>query len=235
MLAYLPGTHAPAGATVLTEEGAHNQGKALVLGWHEGRLSLWPPMGRETPVAVDFLQGALGYRISQGRVKHERLVKAMGRLPNNSLIVDATAGLGRDSALLAAAGFEVLMLEANPVLQQLLSDGLLRLQGQLPLRLITGRAEDILPQLAPQVVYLDPMFPERRKSAAVKKELAWLQYIAPIPSHGEEANLLNIARRAATHKVVVKRPANAPFLGAETPNSQLPGKAVRFDVYLPIS
>lgn len=234
MLAYLPDTQAPKGATVLTEQEAQAQGKALVLGWHQERLSLWPPMGRETPIAVDFLQGALGYRLSQGRAKHERLVKAMGRLPDNSLIVDATAGLGRDSALLAAAGFEVVMLEVNPALQQLLEDGLARLQGRLSLRLEKGRAEDILPQLTPQVVYLDPMFPERKKSAAVKKELAWLQHIAPISSPEAEANLLTVARHAATHKVVVKRPAHAPFLGDEAPSSQLGGKAVRFDVYLPL-
>lgn len=235
MLAYLPDTQAPANALVLTEQEAHAQGKALVLGWYQGRLSLWPPLGRETPIAVDFLQGALGYRLSQGRAKHERLVKAMGRLPDDSLIVDATAGLGRDSALLAAAGFEVVMLEANPTIQLLLEDGLTRLQGQLPLALKKGRAEDILPDLSPQVVYLDPMFPERKKSAAIKKELAWLQHIAPISSPAEEAHLLAIARRAATHKVVVKRPVHAPFLGEQTPSSQLSGKAVRFDVYLPIS
>lgn len=233
MLAYLSDVQAPAGATVLTEEQAHAEGFALVLGWHEGRLSLWPPLGREAPVAVDFQQGALGYRLSQGRAQHERLVKAIGRLPKESVVVDATAGLGRDSALLAAAGFEVLMLEANPALQLLLEDGLQRLHGQLPLQLQKGKAEDLLPQLSPQAIYLDPMFPERKKSAAVKKELAWLQHIAPIASFEEERQLLAVARRAATHKVVVKRPSKAPYLGGETPNSQLSGKAVRFDIYLP--
>lgn len=235
MIAYLPDIHAPQGVLVLSENEAHAQGCALVVGMHQGQLSIWPPLGRETPISVDFQQGALGYRLSQGRAKHERLVKAMGRLPENSLIVDATAGLGRDSALLAAAGFDVLMLEVNPVLQQLLEDGLLRLQGQLPLSLQKGAAEVLLPQLKPQAIYLDPMFPERKKSAAIKKELAWLQHIAPIGTSEEEADLLAIARRSATHKVVVKRPQNAPFLGEEPPSSQLSGKAVRFDVYLPLT
>lgn len=235
MLAYLPDVEAPVGAAVLSEEQAHAEGYALVLGWYEGRLSLWPPLGREAPVAVDFRQGALGYRLSQGRAQHERLVKAIGRLPKESLVVDATAGLGRDSALLAAAGFQVLMLEENPALQLLLEDGLQRLQGQLPLQLQKGRAEDLLLQLSPQAIYLDPMFPERKKSAAVKKELAWLQHIAPIATFEEEVKLLTLARQVATHKVVVKRPSKAPYLGDEAPNSQLSGKAVRFDIYLPFS
>ena len=40
--------------------------------------------------------------------------------------VDATAGLGEDSLLLAAAGFEVTLCEADPVIAVLLEDALTR-------------------------------------------------------------------------------------------------------------
>lgn len=234
MIAYLPDAPAPEGAPRLTEKAAHAQGYPLVLGWHEGRLGLWPPLGKATPLFVDFQQGALGYRLQRGRAQHERLVKALGRLPEQSVVVDATAGLGRDSALLAAAGYQVLMIEEQAPLQLLLEDALAHCPSTLSLRLLKGTAQQWLPTLTPQVVYLDPMFPERRKSAAVKKELAWLQHIAPIPAVEEEQELLTLARQVATHKVVVKRPAKAPYLAQETPSSQLNGKAVRFDVYLPL-
>lgn len=238
-LATLPDAPAMPGIPVYTEAEAQQQGIALVLGYQQGKLSLWAPSGNETPLYVDFLAGPLGYRLASGRARHERLVRALGKLPANSRVVDATAGLGRDSAILAAAGYDVTLIEAEPTLQLLLEDGLQRLGNEantLHLALLSGRAEQVLPALPfqPEVVYLDPMFPERRKSAAIKKELAWLQQLVPIASDEEEAQLLALARQVATHKVVVKRPRKAPFLGGVPPSSQLSGKAVRFDVYLPL-
>jgi len=240
VLATLPQAPTVAGALVCSEEQARALGIPLLLGHHQGKLSLWPPMGNESPMAVDFLAGPMGYRLAEGRVRHERLVRALGKLPANSRVVDATAGLGRDSAILAAAGFAVTMIEAEPVLQLMLADGLERLaetNNEYSLVLLPGKAEDLLPTLPfqPEVVYLDPMFPERRKSAAIKKELAWLQQLAAIASEQEEAELLTLARQTASHKVVVKRPQKAPYLAAVPPSSQLSGKTVRFDVYLPLA
>lgn len=240
VLATLPHGPSVPGVPVCSEEEAHALGIPLLLGHREGKLSLWPPMGDANPLAVDFLAGPMGYRLAAGRARHERLVRALGKLPLNSRVVDATAGLGRDSAILAAAGFAVTMIEAQPALQLLLADGLERLAhvaDEYTLALLPGRAEDLLPTLPfqPEVVYLDLMFPERRKSAAIKKELAWLQHLAPIASEEEESRLLTMARQTASHKVVVKRPQKAPYLAAVPPSSQLGGKTVRFDIYLPLA
>ncbi|HLR17647.1 MAG TPA: class I SAM-dependent methyltransferase [Alcanivoracaceae bacterium] len=239
VVATLPNAPVVPGAVVCSEEEALAQGISLVLGYHEERLSLWAPGGNETPLFVDFFAGPLGYRLAAGRAQHERLVRALGKLPPHSRVVDATAGLGRDSAILAAAGLQVTMIEAQPVVQLLLADGLQRLQAathEFALTLLKGNAEEVLQTLTfqPEVVYLDPMFPERRKSAAIKKDLAWLQHLAPIASAEEESALLAIARATASHKVIVKRPRKAPYLGGMAPSSQLNGKAVRFDVYLPL-
>jgi 16S rRNA (guanine1516-N2)-methyltransferase len=73
------------------------------------------------------------------------------------------------------------------------------------------------------------MFPPRRKSAKVKKELQLLQLLA----HGEDCGLLEAAL-AAARKVVVKRPVKAAPLSALAPDYSLAGKTVRFDVYLPV-
>ena len=86
---------------------------------------------------------------------------------------------------------------------------------------------------APDVVYLDPMFPERRKSAAVKKKFQLIHHLEA-PCQDEDA-LLAAAISAAPRKVVVKRPAKGPNLAGVKPSHSLAGKAVRYDVILPAS
>jgi 16S rRNA (guanine1516-N2)-methyltransferase len=233
-LVALPGSPDTGVPRVADEAAARHGGADLVLGPVEGRLSLWRPDGQETPVCVDFNQGALGYRLAAERVRHERLVRAAGKCSDNGLLVDATAGLGRDAALLAQAGWQVSMLERQPVLQALLADGLARspeMAGQMSLE--TADSVDWLrahPRSA-EVVYLDPMFPEREKSAAIRKELLWLQWLCGLDAAESEQALLDAALAAARRRVVVKRPLRAPDLAGRKPASSLTGKTVRFDIY----
>ncbi|MCP4343527.1 MAG: class I SAM-dependent methyltransferase [Desulfobulbaceae bacterium] len=174
-------------------------------------------------------------------------------------VIDATGGLGRDSFLLAAAGHQVRIFERQPVVAALLADGLERAAAHPETAEISQRiqlkAEDAVLALEAMqttgigeageageadktgenrekvdVVYLDPMFPERRKSALVKKELQMLQLLAQPDSVPEK--LLTAALQVATHRVVVKRPVKAPFLADCSPSHSLSGKTVRFDVYL---
>ncbi len=130
-------------------------------------------------------------------------------------MLDLTAGLGRDAALMAAAGFPVTLMERQPVLHALLTDGLARAAGtDLAARLTllpAGEAtQAALPTGPWHAVYLDPMFPTRAKSAAVKQDLQWLQTLCAYPDAEEEAALLALARARNTHRVVVKRPRKAP-------------------------
>ena len=76
------------------------------------------------------------------------------------------------------------------------------------------------------VVYLDPMFPARRKSARVKKEMWLLQHVLDTPAP-------QLALAKSRRRVVVKRPVKAPPLEGRSPAFAIPGKTVRFDVYLP--
>lgn len=155
------------------------------------------------------------------------------------LLIDATAGLGRDGFLFAAHGFRVQMIEANPVVAALLADGLER-ASRLPhlaaitdrIRLVVGNSVDILATLQeqPAVIYLDPMFPLRTKSAKVKQDLRLLQLLDQHDRAPE--SLLAEALRTGAKKVVVKRPLKGPFLADQPPAYTLKGKAVRFDVYL---
>jgi 16S rRNA (guanine1516-N2)-methyltransferase len=195
------------------------------------------------PVRVDFTAGALEYRRQQpGR---ELLLKAVaGKKNHRPALIDATGGLGRDSFLLAAAGCQVQIIEQEPVLVALLTDALQRalqhpqttaIAARMRLRL--GNAVVHLQEMSRQqqrieVIYLDPMFPERRKSALVKKEAQILQLLAN-PSSPEADKELLTAAMTVGQRIVVKRPSKAPFLGELRPSYSLPGKTVRFDVYLP--
>jgi 16S rRNA (guanine1516-N2)-methyltransferase len=83
------------------------------------------------------------------------------------------------------------------------------------------------------VVYLDPMFPATQKSALVKKEMRLFQQLLHGPVDAAlDARLLRAARQAARLRVVVKRPARAQPLADTAPDYTLPGKAIRFDVYI---
>ena len=82
---------------------------------------------------------------------------------------------------------------------------------------------------APQVIYLDPMFPHRDKSAQVKKEM---RLFRPLAGDDDDAPaLLDAALALATHRVVVKRPRKAPAIAGKPPSYTLEGKSSRFDIY----
>jgi 16S rRNA (guanine1516-N2)-methyltransferase len=235
---------------------ARESGLAFVLDRVDGALAICPTNSHANPLKVDFVSGRLGYRLAQGRARQETLVRAVlgNHKPEATRVLDATAGLGRDAALLAAAGCAVTMLEREPLLFVLLDDGLRRMEDQsVRDRLSLVRADachflsgDSLSgndlsenkhlensRTMFEVIYLDPMFGETSK-AQVKKDLAWLKLLLGSVSATEEAELLQLARSRVTRRVVVKRGAKAPTLGAVEPTASVHGKAIRFDIYTPL-
>lgn len=180
-------------------------------------------------------------RLRADRLGRELLVRAARtRGVATPTAVDATAGLGEDSLLLAAAGFTVTMFEKDPVIAALLRDALdraandSRLAGAVArMTLVEGDSVAGLRKLgfSPDVVFLDPMFPERTKSAAVKKKFQLLHHLER-PCEDEEG-LLAAALSARPRKVVIKRPPKGPWLAGAKPSHSLTGKAVRYDVIVP--
>lgn len=160
------------------------------------------------------------------------------------IVIDATAGLGQDSFLLAAAGFTVHMYEQDPIIAALLQDSLERAKQNKTLAPIASRMylheEDSVAALQkleadtfcrkPDVIYLDPMFPERTKSAAVKKKFQLLHHLEH-PCENEE-ELLSTAMNIRPRKIVVKRMAKGPFLAGKKPSYSIKGKSIRYDCYV---
>lgn len=157
--------------------------------------------------------------------------------------IDATAGMGEDSLLLAAVGFEVDLYERDPVICELLRDALRRASEHPKLEPAAARmhlhgedSTEALRALAeeatrPDVVFLDPMFPARQKSALVKKKFQLMHQLeAPA---ADEGALLEAALAACPRKIVVKRPSKGPFLAGRKPSYSIGGKAVRYDVIVP--
>lgn len=191
-------------------------------------------------VYVDFLEGVLAHRKKFGGGKNQLIARAVGIKSKQKLsVLDVTAGLGRDAFVLATLGCNVLMCERSPVIYALLKDGLERAEKevwfqQLNLKLIHADAADYLSTITdenrPDVIYIDPMFPEKNKSALVKKEMRVLREVVGDDVDAEK--LLSLALVTAKKRVIVKRARLAPLLSDKKPDVVYEGKSSRFDVYL---
>ncbi|MBQ1783280.1 MAG: class I SAM-dependent methyltransferase [Gammaproteobacteria bacterium] len=199
-------------------------------------------VGHEGQLRLDFVGGKLGYRRLHGG--SEAIVRAVGLKPSQPLsVIDATAGLGRDAFILAAHGARVTLVERHPALAALLADALQRALMDEATTAIASRMQlhygAALATLTgwlgepPAVVYLDPMFPHRRKSALVKQEMQWLQQL--VGADDDADALLLPARQLACQRVVVKRPEQAPPLAGVKPSGAVASRGHRFDIYAPVS
>ncbi len=199
-------------------------------------------LGPQAPgaVRVDFVEGAVAHRRLFGGGTGQMIAKAVGVQPGvRPQVLDATAGLGRDAFVLASLGCSMTLIERQPLIAALLEDGLARARQSAEvapiaaqMRLLQGNAIELLSAWtdeAPQVIYLDPMFPHRDKSALVKKEMRLFR-----PLVGDDLDapaLLAAALALASHRVVVKRPRKAPGIEGAKPSYVLEGKSRRDDIY----
>lgn len=180
-------------------------------------------------------------RLRPDRLSKELLVRAARvRGVEKPVAVDATAGLGEDSLLLAAAGFSVVLYERDAVIAALLEDALARALDDSRLAdvasrmtLVKGDSARLLAgmDISPDVVFLDPMFPERRRKAATNKKLQLFHRLERPCDN--ETELLQAAMATYPRKVVVKRPLKGPYLAGVKPSSSLMGKVVRYDIVVP--
>lgn len=180
-------------------------------------------------------------RLKQSNLQNEMQVKAarIKGQPMPQKIIDATAGFGEDSLILAAAGFDVDLYEFDDIIALLLEDGLDRAKNIPELAPIVARmhfhhADSIQAMqnldYLPDSILLDPMFPSRSKSAMIKKKFQLLQKIESPCSVEEE--LLNAAIAANPKRIIIKRPLKGQFLADKKPSYSLEGKAIRYDCFV---
>ena len=220
----------------------HGEQSALALVQTDERLELRkldePKLGA---IYVDFVGGTMAHRRKFGGGRGEAVAKAVGikgsELPT---VIDATAGLGRDAFVLASIGCQVRLVERHPVVFLLLQDGLNRAYQdeeigemlQQNLRLLNvHHINELDPNIDyADVVYLDPMYPHKQKSALVKKEMRVFQHLVGADLDADE--LLLPALQLAKKRVVVKRPGYAEFLSGKQPHFSRETKNHRFDIYM---
>lgn len=199
---------------------------------------------------VDFLSAKLKWRYERINRAQEPLLRALDwHSETPQTLFDLTAGLGRDSLMLLHAGFTVTMFERDPVLQVLLGEAVKRFQAEKPIEAnrLTFIAEDAGAYLTrliaknvngdlnseaavPDLIYMDPMYPEREKSALVKKELRIIRN--RVGADHDSEILLEKALQTGAKRVVVKRPSHAPFVGDKPPHHSVESPNTRFDVYM---
>ncbi len=181
---------------------------------------------------VDFQAASLLYRKRHGGGTKQALARAVGIKANiRPTILDATAGLGIDSHLLACFGCKVRMIERSPFLAALLEDGLQRIQANNP-HLLHGEAATLIakPENIVDTIYLDPMYPHRNKSALNKQEMRIIRELVGDDNDADKVFLAAI--KHAEKRVVVKRPKGAPLLCDTPPSHVIKMKNSRFDVYM---
>lgn len=212
-----------------------SENMSLYLRFDENGLAL---VSKDMKLYGDFSK--MCKRLKTNNLRNELLVKAAKIKEKNKNLnaIDATAGLGEDSFLLAAAGFNVKLYEKNPIIAALLIDALDRAKNMPDLAKIINKMEVIeedsinaLKNINEKVdvILLDPMFPERTKSGLVKKKFQILHKIET-PCNNE-VDLINAAFDANPHKIIIKRPLKGEYLAGMKPSYSIKGKAIRYDVW----
>ena len=163
-----------------------------------------------------FIEGPILHRLKYGKGRGQNLAKAVGMKSNkNRNIIDATAGLGYDSFILASLGANVTLIERSEKIYKLLQDGIsegILYGGEISkiigrMNLIYGDSKNILPQLSPEVILIDTMYKDRKKSALVKNDMRLVREI--VGPDSDYTELIKVALKFAKNRVVINQPRYA--------------------------
>ena len=189
-----------------------------------------------------FIEGPILHRLKYGKGRGQNLAKAVGfKFNKNRTIIDATAGLGYDAFILASLGANVTLIERSEKIYDLLKAAISEAQlygGEISkivnrMNLLFGDSKDILPNIAPEVILIDTMYKDRKKSALVKNDMRLVREV--VGSDSDHVDLINVALKNASKRVVIKQPRYAETLdNIKGCSHQILGKTIRYDVYVTI-
>ena len=187
-----------------------------------------------------FIEGPILHRLKYGKGRGQNLAKAVGMKSNkNRNIIDATAGLGYDSFILASLGAKVTLIERSQKMHELLQNGInegISFGGEIEkiinrMELLFGDSKDILPKLTPEVIMIDTMYKERKKTALVKNNMRLVREI--VGPDSDYIELLEVALNCAKNRVVLKQPRYAePIKDIKKCSHQIIGKTIRYDIFM---
>ena len=187
-----------------------------------------------------FIEGPILHRLKYGKGRGQNLAKAVGmKFNKNRNIIDATAGLGYDSFILASLGAKVTLIERSQKMHELLQNGInegISFGGEIEkiinrMKLLFGDSKDILPKLTPEVIMIDTMYKERKKTALVKNNMRLVREI--VGPDTDYIELLEVALNCAKNRVVLKQPRYAePIKDIKKCSHQIIGKTIRYDIFM---
>ena len=187
-----------------------------------------------------FIEGPILHRLKYGKGRGQNLAKAVGfKFNKNRTIIDATAGLGYDAFILASLGADVTLIERSEKVYDLLKAAISEAKlygGEISkivnrMNLLFGDSKDILPNIAPEVILIDTMYKDRKKSALVKNDMRLVREV--VGSDSDHVELINVALNNASKRVVIKQPRYAETLdNIRGCSHQILGKTIRYDVYV---
>ena len=187
-----------------------------------------------------FIEGPILHRLKYGKGRGQNLAKAVGmKFNKNRNIIDATAGLGYDSFILASIGAKVTLIERSQKMHELLQNGIdegKSFGGEIEkiinrMELLFGDSKDILPKLTPEVIMIDTMYKDKKKTALVKNNMRLVRDI--VGPDSDYIDLLKIALNCATNRVVLKQPRYAePIKEIRKCSHQILGKTIRYDIFM---
>lgn len=180
---------------------------------------------------INFVEDKQNYHKKKSSMKSELLGRAMGSGRYGLQVLDLSAGLGIDAVFLCQLGFEVTAVERNPLIFLALKNAASQLPTEMKLKFNFGSSQEFLRNNAGgfDVIYFDPMFPEKTKSALPRQEMVFFRHLVGADLDADEV-VQQAVRFKGVSRVVVKRPMKAPTL-YKKPESQIEGKLVRFDIY----
>ena len=198
-------------------------------------------------IHIDFISGDLAHRKQFGGGRGQSIAKAIGLKQGTPppTVLDATAGLAKDAFVLACLGCPMTLLERSPVIVELIRDAIERAKEDDHFKSIIDTGFEVIQDSSisylnhlceistitnPDVIYLDPMYPDRKKSASVKKNMQLLQTLLGKDEDTQE--LLEAALKVAKKRVVVKRPKGSTNLSAIKPTYEVNSKNTRYDIYI---
>lgn len=179
--------------------------------------------------SIDFIHNKQSYAKKKASIKTELISKAMGGGKHGLQILDLSSGLGIDAVFLTQLGYAVTALERNPLIYLALNEALTQ-KPSLNLKFIFSDALTYLKnqEIKADVIYFDPMFPEKTKSALPRQEMVFFKNL--VGNDNDAVDVLDFALSIkGVKRVVVKRPLRAPAI--RKPMSSISGKLIRFDLY----